>query len=67
MIIFVKFDSKEARVAFKRFLSDIMGITLCEVQGFSDGWAIQYNPDSDYEEGLKYLHDLGAFKWYNEV
>lgn len=65
MIIFVKFDSEEARVALERFLGDVMGIRLFAVQGFSDGWAIQYN--SDYEEELNYLHNLGAFKWYNEV
>lgn len=65
MIIFVKFDSEEARAALERFLGDVMGITLCTVQGFSDGWAIQYEPE--HEEALKYLHCLGAFKWYNEV
>lgn len=65
MIIFVKFDSEDARVALERFLGDVMGIRLFAVQGFSDGWAIQCNPD--YEEELNYLHNLGAFKWYNEV
>lgn len=44
MIIFVKFDSEDARVALERFLGDVMGIRLFAVQGFSDGWAIQCNP-----------------------
>lgn len=64
MIIFVKFDREEARTAFECFLDVAMGLTLRKARGFKGGWIIEGDYSLIYV--FNYLHDLGAFKWYNE-
>lgn len=64
MVAIVKFDCAEARVAFDNFLDDAMGLSLCVANGAKNGWVISFN--NDLASVFDYLHDLGAFKWYDE-
>lgn len=64
MTVIIKFKTEEARIAFKRFLDKVVCLSLFQAYGTDNGWGISFNPSC--EEELNYLHDLGAFKWYNE-
>lgn len=64
MVTIVKFDSAENRVAFDNFLDDAMGLKLRMAKGAKNGWVI--DSDGSLSKTFDYLHDLGAFKWYDE-
>lgn len=61
----VKFDTIEAREKFREFC-EFMGWCFALLNGTTEGWWVSVGDGEDIERQMEYLHDLGAFKYYNE-